>query len=284
MTVKTNNVIGSIQSIWQYPVKSMNGVKLDRARILSGGLLGDRCYALIDQIDRKIASAKYPKKWGKLLELKAAFVTQPEQPESLPAVRITSSTGLDILSTDKNADDLLSDFLARPVRLSAQRPDTISLDRLDPLESEEIILDIGDLMLKNKFSDYAEVHLLTTSTLQELSSLSPDVQFDERRFRPNFVIETLSGITGFAENDWVGRTLTIGSDVQLTISDPTPRCAIPTLGNGGLLKDPNVLKTIVNHNMLEVPLLENKVLPCAGVYAFLGRSGGVYIGDPVTLY
>ncbi|MDV5166954.1 MAG: MOSC domain-containing protein, partial [Candidatus Scalindua sp.] len=158
-----------------------------------------------------------------------------------------------------------------------------SLERLDPLEEDETILDIGDFMLKNKFSDYADIHLLTTSSLQQLSSLSPDVQYDERRFRPNFVIETASDITGFAENDWVGKTVVIGDSVRLKITDPTPRCSIPTLSNGTFLKDPKVLKTIVDHNMLEVPLLENKVLPCAGVYGFLVQSGNVSINNPVWI-
>ena len=228
MTIKSKQQIGTVQSIWQYAVKSMNGMKLEQTNITAGGVLGDRAYALLDQSNHKVASAKFPKKWGKLLELSAAFVKQPRQSDQLPPVRITSSEGLDILSTDKNVDKLLSDYVGRKVKLTSSRPNTVSLERLDPFESDETILDIGDLMLKNKFSDYADIHLLTTATLQQLSSLTPDVQFDERRFRPNIVIETLPGITGFAENDWVGNTVVIGDYVQFKITDPTPRCSIPT--------------------------------------------------------
>ena len=283
MTIKSKKEIGSIQSIWLYAVKSMNGVKLDQATITKGGILGDRAYALLDQSNYKVASAKYPKKWGKMLELNAAFVKQPKQGDHLPPVRITSSKGLDILSTDKNADDLLSEHVGRAVKLTSLRPDSVSLERLDPFEIDETILDIGDLMLKNRFSDYADTHLLTTTTLQKLSSLSPDVEFDERRFRPNFVIETSFDIKGFAENDWVGKTIIIGEGVHLKITDPTPRCSMPTLSNGMLLQDPKVLKSIVNHNMLEVPFLENKVLPCTGVYGFVVNSGIVSVNDPVWI-
>ena len=42
-----------------------------------------------------------------------------------------------------------------------------------------------------------------------------------------------------------------------------------------------MLKTIVDHNMLEVPLLENKILPCTGVYGFVMQSGVVSTNDPV---
>lgn len=283
MTIKPKKEIGSVQSIWQYAVKSMSGTKLDQAIIAGNGIPGDRAYALLDQSNQNVASAKYPRKWAKLLELSAAFVTQPRQGDQVPAVRITSSMGLDILSTDINADELLSQYLGRAVKLTSSRPDSVSLERLDPLESDETIVDIGDLMLKNKFSDYADVHILTTATLQHLSSLLPEAQFDERRFRPNFVIETLPGITGFAENDWVGKTIVIGEGVHLKITDPTPRCSIPNLRNGALLKNPKVLETIVNHNMLEVPFLDNKVLPCTGVYGFLVKSGTVAINDPVWI-
>ena len=283
MTTITKQQIGSVQSIWQYAVKSMSGMKLDQANITTGGILGDRAYALLDQSNHKVASAKFPKKWGKLLELSAAFVEQPSQGNQLPPVRIISIKGLDVLSTDKNVDALLSDYVGRAVKLTSSRPNSVSLERLDPLEPDETILDIGDLMLKNKFSDYADLHLLTTASLQQLSSISPDVQFDERRFRPNIVIQTVSDITGFAENDWIGKTVAIGDSVRLNITDPTPRCSIPTLSNGTFPNDPKVLKTIVEHNMLEVPLLEDKVLPCTGIYGFLIQSGIVSTNDPVWI-
>ncbi|MDW3094254.1 MAG: MOSC domain-containing protein [Gammaproteobacteria bacterium] len=281
--METKKLVGSIKSIWQYPVKSMNGVKLDKADFSTGGILGDRAYALLDQSNNKVASAKFPKKWSKLLELSATFVTQPNQSAHHAPVRITSTNGLDILSTDDNADKLLSDYVGRPVKLTSSRPKSVSLERLDPLESNETILDIGDLMLKNKFSDYADLHLLTTASLKQLSSISADINFDERRFRPNIVIETDSSITGFAENEWVGKTIVIGESVRLNITDPTPRCSIPTLSNGVFPKDPEVLKTIVDHNMLEVPLLDNNVLPCTGIYGFLTDSGVVSINDSVWI-
>lgn len=69
--------------------------------------------------------------------------------------------------------------------------------------------------------------------------------------------------------------------MHLKITDPTPRCSIPTLSNGTFAKDPKVLKTIVDHNMLEVPLLEDKVLPCTGVYGFLVQGKNISIHDSV---
>ena len=165
----------------------------------------------------------------------------------------------------------------------AERPETVSVERLDPLADEETIVDIGALMMAGRFSDYAALHLMTTATLARLAELRPDSAFDVRRFRPNIVIASPEGAQGFVENGWVGREIAIGDDVRLRISDPAPRCSVPTLAQEGLRKDPHVLRTIAAHNTVAVPALENEPLPCAGVYAFVVRGGTVKKGDAVRV-
>ena len=59
----TQRVLGSIVSLWRYPVKSMMGEELNAAEVTKSGLLGDRAYALVDSSDGKVASAKNPRKW-----------------------------------------------------------------------------------------------------------------------------------------------------------------------------------------------------------------------------
>jgi uncharacterized protein YcbX len=273
--------VGTIKTIWRYPVKSMGAEGLDQAIVTDGGILGDRAYALIDQTSGKIASAKMPKKWGKLLDLSAAYVTPPEAQKPLPGVRITWPSGESVESSGE-ATARLSDYVGRPVTLTTIRPEAVSLERLDPLEAEETILDIGEIMMEGRFSDYAALHLITTATLTKLAELSPEISFDAMRFRPNLLIEADG--TGFVENEWVGKTVAIGDDIRLRISDPTPRCSIPTLAQaGGITKDPKVLRTIVTHNRLPVPLLDNEELPCAGAYAFVERGGAVRKGDTVRI-
>ncbi len=52
----TPTVLGSIVSLWRYPVKSMLGEELNAAEVTKRGLLGDRAYALVDSADGKVAS------------------------------------------------------------------------------------------------------------------------------------------------------------------------------------------------------------------------------------
>ncbi len=61
-----SQVLGSVVSVWRYPVKSMMGEELNAADFTDHGLLADRTYALVDAETGKVASAKNPKKWPDL--------------------------------------------------------------------------------------------------------------------------------------------------------------------------------------------------------------------------
>ena len=274
---------GAVKALRRYPVKSMAGASLDAALIAEGGILGDRAYAVIDRTSGRVGSAKHPKKWAGLIGLAADFVAPPQAGAPLPPVRIVWPDGATVASDGGEADARLSETLGRPVALTTARPEAISVERLDPLADEETIVDIGGLMMAGRFSDYAALHLLTTATLARLAELRPESAFDVRRFRPNVVIGSPEGEPGFVENGWVGRELAIGDEVRLRISDPAPRCSVPTLAQEGLPKDPQILRTIVEHNTVPVPALEGEALPCAGVYAFVIRGGTVKKGDAVRI-
>ena len=153
---------------------------------------------------------------------------------------------------------------------------------MDPFDPEAI-MDIGPFMMKGRFSDYAALHVLTTATLDRLRELYPQGRFEPRRFRPNIVIESPLDRPDFVENAWVGRTLAIGGEVRLRITDPCPRCSIPTLAQGDLPGDPGILRTVAEHNTVPVPVLDGENLPSAGVYAFVIRGGRVHRGDRVRL-
>jgi uncharacterized protein YcbX len=122
------------------------------------------------------------------------------------------------------------------------------------------------------FFDCAVVHLLTTATLDRLRELYPQGRFEVRRFRPNVVIQTGGGVTGFVENAWISRTVHIGDGVRLSVSGPCPRCVMTTLPQADLPKDSGILRTAAQHNQVNV-----------GVYASVVRGGKVRRGDAIRL-
>jgi hypothetical protein len=99
--------------------------------------------------------------------------------------------------------------------------------------------------LQAAYRDLAGVQLLTCGSAPctpqkpgALEELYPSGQLATRRFRPNIVISTPDGAASFVENGWVGRTLRVGEQVQLAISESCPRCVMITLPQGGLPKGP----------------------------------------------
>ena len=124
--------------------------------------------------------------------------------------------------------------------------------------------------------------MITTASLQKLQQLCLDLVFDLRRFRPNLVIET-KGEPAFAENEWMGRIITIGDEVQLHITVGCPRCVMTTLpqANLGLAKDEKVLRTIAQHN--RVDLGAYGIQACMGVYAEVVQGGTIRKNDPTFI-
>ena len=53
--------VGTVASLWRYPVKSMAGERLDAVEVTDRGLVGDRAYGLVDAEDGKVATAKNPR-------------------------------------------------------------------------------------------------------------------------------------------------------------------------------------------------------------------------------
>ena len=263
---------GMVVSIWRYPVKSMLGEELNSSYVTERGLIGDRAYALIDQKTGKVASAKNPKKWGKLFDFRSVFIDPPQVVENIPSVRITFPDGTHIFSDQDNIDYTLSKVLDQDVRLmraSLERPSYEEYwPDIDGLAQREKVTD--ETMPSQTFFDLAVIHLLTTSTINRLRELYPEGRFEVRRFRPNIVMESASGERNFIENLWMGKKIMIGEDIVLRVTGSCTRCVMTTLSQGDLPKDLGILRTIARYNKVN-----------AGVYASVQRGGTIRRGDLV---
>src|SRR5881396_2702895 len=102
MASTTQLEIGRVVSLWRYPVKSMMGEELNATEVTERGLLGDRAYALVDNSDGKVATAKNPRKWPNLFDFRAGFIQPPQLSANLPPVRITLPDGS--IATSQQSD------------------------------------------------------------------------------------------------------------------------------------------------------------------------------------
>jgi MOSC domain-containing protein len=274
MANTTQIELGSVVSLWRYPVKSMMGEELNATEVTQRGLLGDRAYALGDPSNGKVASAKNPNKWAKLFDCQAALAEPPRLGEKMPPAWITLPDGTIVTSAQSDLNHILSNALGREVTLATTPPQTPSLEEYWPdmegLAHRETITD--EAMPAGTFFDLAVIHVLTTATIDQFRELYPQGRFEVRRFRPNIVVEPGSGEKGFVENAWIGHTLAIGDAVRLSITGPCPRCVMTTLAQGDLPRDPGILRTAAQYNQVNV-----------GVYAAVVRGGTIRRGDPVSL-
>ena len=272
--------LGTVAVLRRYPVKSMLGEDLRVCDVTGRGVSGDRALALVHHQTGKVASAKNPRLWRRLLKLAAA---------SGPDVKITFPDGTAMTSADPGIDAALSEFLGQGVTLTDTPPQAATLDRADP---EQVLRDgieaqvrvetgqLGGASPEGTFFDFAPLHLLTTSTLDRIAELSPRGQVELVRYRPNLVIQTTA--PGFTENDWPGRDLRIGGDLAVRVMARSPRCAIPTLEHGDLPRDTDALRVPAAHNRVSA-LGDYAPQPCAGVYAQVLHPGRVEVGDLVRL-
>src|SRR5438477_9771183 len=106
----TSGMVGTVKELWRFPVKSMKGERLDEAEFTTGGIVGDRAYALVDVSTGKVVSAKSVKLFGGMLDCAAAFVEPPRPEGEMPAVRITLPDGTSVTSDSADADHELSGF------------------------------------------------------------------------------------------------------------------------------------------------------------------------------
>jgi len=286
--------IGSVVSIWRYPVKSMMGEELNASDVTERGVVGDRAYALIDRETGRLASAKNPRKWARLFDFRATFVEPPRVGAPMPPVRIAFSDGAIITSEEPDLDRMLSEALGREVTFAASAPEGAMFEEVWPeikgpqpygsvlpSQTEEIVTDVPAAFRapSGTFFDFSALHLLTTNTLDRLREAAPQRRFEARRFRPNVVVE-IPEVTGFVENEWSRRVVAIG-ELRLKVIIPTPRCVMTTLAQDDLPKDPGILRAIAEHNRVRAGRLGE--LPCAGVYAAVLIPGRIRRGDSLRL-
>jgi uncharacterized protein YcbX len=231
MTHATHTELGTVVSLWRYPVKSMLGEELHTAQVQDHGLLGDRAYAILDSADGKAATAKNPRKWPHLFAFRATYIEPSGSDALMPWVRITLPDGTSMTSEHSEINQVLSKALNRQVTLATTaRGPVTSAPSSEPaswtVQAKEYWPDMEGLDYRDTvtnftlptgtFFDCATVHLLTTATLNRLRECYPQGHFEVQRFRPNIVVDPVGGAQGFPEQAWIGQRLAIGDEVRLT--------------------------------------------------------------------
>ena len=273
--------IGRVHALYRYPLKSMQGERLHAVDIGPQGIIGDRAYALREANGRVMTA----KKWPILLECAARYEAPPT-PEALAPLGLTLPDGRTMQAEDPDASAALSTVVGCPLRLERAQANQHHRAAIDPAT---VFGDVPVETLKpgytaatlpdsfalppGTFFDAASIHVLASGTLAHLRRLiGEETLVDVRRFRPNVVVDTDPGLTGFLEDDWLEGTLEVGDGVRLVQLRPTVRCVMTTHRQAELGRDRRILRAAAQHHRAEV-----------GVWAAIGAPGHVQVGDPVVL-
>jgi len=274
-----------VDQIWRYPVKSMIGEQVPYVEVAAHGFVGDRQWAIRDEVRGGIRGAK---KFGDLMGLRAEVTT-----DGATRIHFPDGTALEAGSTELDAR--LSLVLDHRVSLQSL-PAATDLDhfRRGEPDNEDLLTELRAIFGRDEdeplpdlsifppeiieFESPPGTHhdafpllIMSTTALGSLSSALPDSVIDVRRFRPSIVIDT-GDQTGHPEFDWVGRSLRIG-EVELRIGVACPRCVMVTREvSPDIPADRAVLRHIIRE-------LDQNV----GVYATVITPGTIEEGDTATL-
>jgi len=227
-----------VEKLWRYPVKSIGGERLETASVDKDGVLGDRVWVVQDD-DGKLGSGKNSRRFTRILGL-LGLTSRYDDPAGPPVVIGPDEAEYPVATGA--ADAFLSKLSGRAVHV---RRDT------GVLHFDEVPLS-----------------LVGTATLDWLADQVPGIAVDERRLRPNFVVRTDEP---FAEEQWVGRVLRIGS-AEAVFDRVFMRCVMVGMEQPGLPESSDVLKRIGQRQ-------DNPV--CLAIGGEIITAGQVSRGDPV---
>jgi len=258
------NVVGKVESLWRYPVKSMRGEELDQAFAGYPGFYGDRVFAF----KSSASSPGFPyftaRDQRRLLQYRPRF-RYPDK----------AAHPVNLTEADKiGAGPLAADISELIVDIETPDGKTLAID--DPVLIDVLHSGIDEkhqltLMRSHRaMTDCRPVSLFSVQSARQLSK-ETETPIDKRRFRANVYLD-LACDTGFAENELLGRSLKIGPKVIIRILERDPRCAMVTLDPDTAERTPAILKKIAQAHE-----------GTAGVYGAVIVEGMLHKGDPVEL-
>ena len=255
--------IGTLESVWRYPVKSMRGESIDEVFVAYTGVMGDRVYALA----ASNATPEFPwhtnREQEELVLYEARFKNREEtlRPAAMEAA----------LKQLLNPPYPSADTFA----VEVETPSGNSMDIESPAFLESLRDNsAGQLTLHFTQKNAVDCRPLSIFSLQTLDQLARETKLDldKRRFRANFYVDWDSA-GGFYENELVDRRIKIGERLEIMILELDPRCKSITIDPDTAESQPRLLKYIAR-----------KYSGFAGVYAAVLKEGTVKAGDTVQLF
>jgi uncharacterized protein YcbX len=259
-------IVGTVESLWRYPVKSMRGEELNEMFAGYAGVYGDRLYAFESSENHKGFPFFTGRDQRQMIRYHARF-RNPEKAARPVNLSEAEKLGSGVNPISADVSELMIDVetpdgktfaIDNPVLIENLRANIDGKHKLTLLRSDKAITDCRPLSI------------FAVQTAQKLGE-ETGVPVDKRRFRANIYLD-LTSPEGFAEDEFVGRSLRIGSKVTVAVLQRDGRCMMITLDPDTAEKTPAILKAVAQaHEGM------------AGVYGAVLTEGVIRKGDSVEL-
>ncbi len=250
-----------VEALYISPVKSLALQRVERARVGTRGLYGDRCFFLIDDRDRLYTQ----RECGALVQIQAEYLGKPER----LALRFPDGSVAD--ATPADGKEVTTRFFGKR-DLHAVTIDGPWSAALSSFVGADVRL-VRPAQAGGAFDGFP-VSLCSTASVAAFAEIAGRERVDERRFRPNVY---LSGVGAHGEDEWIDRSVRIGDAVAVRVRMRDPRCVITTHDPDTGEHDLNSLKLIASYRT-DQPKEAN-----FGMYATVERIGDIAVGDTVTV-
>jgi uncharacterized protein YcbX len=259
------NVIGTVDSLWRYPVKSMRGEELSEAFVGFAGIYGDRLFAIRSSEAIKGFPYLTAREQRKMLQYRPRFRFPDKAARPINQAE-AESLGPGVTPAYADAPDLMLD-------VDTPTGETFAIDDANLLRSlRDDVSGAPTLSLVRSDRALTDCRPISLLSMQSVLQLSSEVghAVDPRSFRENIYLNLSA--SGFTEDSYVGKTLLLGSKVKISILERDPRCVMITMHPETGESDPAVLKQVAQAHQ-----------GMTGIYAAVLVEGTVRKGDPVQL-
>jgi MOSC domain-containing protein len=258
------SIVGKVESLWRYPVKSMRGEELEEVFAGYPGVYGDRVFAFKSSASPMGFPYFTAREQRRLLQYRPLF-RHPDK----------AACPINLTEADKmGAGPLSADISDLMVDVETPKGKTLAIDDpvlIDMLRSEVDQKHQLTLMRSHRaLTDCRPVSIFSLQSARQLSE-ETETPIDKRRFRANVYVD-LASDNGFGENELVGHSVKIGSKVIVRVLERDARCVMITLDPDTSERTPAVLKKVAQAHE-----------GTAGVYGAVVIEGMLRKGDPVEL-
>ena len=244
----------------------MRGEELDEMFAGYAGVYGDRLFAFESSASPKGFPFFTGREQRQMIRYRARF-RHPDKAAQPINVAEAEKLSPNINPISANAADLMID-VETPDGKTFAIDDSGLIEHLRANSDEKH--DLTLLRSDKAITDCRPLSIFAVQTARKLGE-ETGVAVDKRRFRANVYVD-LTSSDGFAEDEFVGRSLRIGSKVTVAILQRDARCMMVTLDPDTAEKTPAILKAVAQaHEGM------------AGVYGAVLVEGMIRQGDSIGL-